>query len=88
MHALIGVQRLLTTSPACSSVRNVVSSVNVFLQAPMGTRRSVLATITGRLREEAPNALEALYLSLPQVLSRSLSLSLHIVCPLMKSNEF
>lgn len=58
MHALLGVQRQLIISPACSTVRSVVSSVGVFLQAPMGTRRFALATITGRLRVEAPNALK------------------------------
>ena len=52
------VARHNTTSHACSSARNAATSAFVFLLASMATKLCALATITGRPREEDPNAPE------------------------------
>lgn len=52
------VARHSTTNHACSTAKNVVPSACVFLLATMETRLCALATTTGRLRVEAPNALK------------------------------
>ena len=51
-------QKQHSKSHACSSAKSAVLNAYVFLQELMGTRNSALATITGRPREEDPNALE------------------------------
>lgn len=43
---------------ACSSAKNAVQNVDVFLLVPMHISKFVLATITGRPRKEDQNALE------------------------------
>ncbi|KAF7121314.1 hypothetical protein RHSIM_Rhsim13G0216800 [Rhododendron simsii] len=57
--ARVGAQRRRTRSHACSSARSVVLNACVCLREPMETSRFALATITGRPREEDPNALES-----------------------------
>ncbi|KAL3528381.1 hypothetical protein ACH5RR_007703 [Cinchona calisaya] len=47
-----------TASPVYSSVTNAVRSVSVFLLDTMATSNLVLATITGRQREEDQSALD------------------------------
>ncbi|ONK77934.1 uncharacterized protein A4U43_C02F12470 [Asparagus officinalis] len=61
VHVSSGVQRHNTRNPACSSARNAVIHANVYLQGPMPTRKNAHATITGRPREEAQNALRAFF---------------------------
>lgn len=56
--ARVGAQRRRTRSHACSSARSVVLNACVCLREPMETSRFAPATITGRPREEDPNALE------------------------------
>lgn len=56
-NALGGVQKLNTTSHACSSVKNVVQSACVFHQATMATKLPVLVIKIGRPRGEVQNAL-------------------------------
>ncbi|KAL3530182.1 hypothetical protein ACH5RR_009504, partial [Cinchona calisaya] len=58
VHAHIDAQKQLTRSLACSFVRNVASNVNVCLPGHTEINKSAPVTITGRLKEEAPNVLE------------------------------
>ncbi|KAK9926012.1 hypothetical protein M0R45_023268 [Rubus argutus] len=55
------VARHSTTNHACSSARNAVLSVCVFLLASMATKLCALATTTGRPRKEDPNVLESFF---------------------------
>ena len=57
-HAISGARKHNTRNHACFSARNVASNASVFLQGLMLTKKFVLATITGRPREEDPNALK------------------------------
>lgn len=51
-------QKQHSRSHACSSAKSAVLSACVCLRELMATRNPALATIIGRPREEAPNALE------------------------------
>ena len=61
LHAHSGAPKLNTGSRACSIVRNAAPNVVVFLRAPMATRRSVPATMTGKPKEGGQSALRYLY---------------------------
>lgn len=52
------VQRQHSRSHACSFVKSAVPNACVCLMGLMATSKLVLATMNGRLKEEAPNALE------------------------------
>ncbi|GLJ49997.1 hypothetical protein SUGI_1063510 [Cryptomeria japonica] len=54
-HVHTGAQRLNTESHACSSARSAASSVDVFLQEPMATKRSAPATTIGKPKKENPS---------------------------------
>ena len=50
------VLRLPTKSRASSTATSAAQSVSAFHQAPTGTKRSALATTTGRPRKATPSA--------------------------------
>lgn len=57
-NAVIDARQHRTGSHACSSAKNVVQNVCVYLQGHMETSKNVHATITGKLSKEVPNALK------------------------------
>ena len=59
------VQRQHSRSHACSFVKSAVPNACVFLMGLMATNKLVLATINGRLREEAPNVLNYFHFPTP-----------------------
>ncbi|CAN1277884.1 hypothetical protein LINPERPRIM_LOCUS16471, partial [Linum perenne] len=52
-----GVQRRRIRNPVCSSATSAVRNVCVFLLERTGTKKSVLATTTGKPRKAALNVL-------------------------------